>query len=92
MLLPIVLFMSANYSYDPWTIGFLTLATVTFIETIKDKHKLTSQDIFIIIISLLCVATAKAAYLGLVFFFAIVNKNEFTNKKLYYIYIICVLC
>lgn len=89
--LPTVIFLASNYSYDPWTIAFLTLSIVEYIETLKSNKKFSKESIFIIMFSLFCVATAKAAYIGIALAYIFTSKKYFINKKQFYIWHISIL-
>lgn len=81
MLIPSIVFLSSSHSYDPWTIGFLTLALVTFIETKKHKKQFTNSDILLVMLSMFAISTSKTAYLCFAIVLLFVKRENFASKR-----------
>lgn len=84
-MIPTVLFMAADYSYDYWVIAFLMLGIAYFISALQNKNeKICKKDIIIMSFSLAIACLPKQVYLPLCLIPFLMPWNKMENKKKYY--------
>lgn len=90
-LIPTTIFMAANYSYDPWIIGFTILGLAYFFSELQEDTPLKNKNILIMIGSILIGCFPKAIYFPLLFPLLFMPKRKFEGvkqRKYYYLMII----
>lgn len=81
-LLPSVLFLACQYSYDPAVISGITLAMVILINWFTDKDsKVNFKTLFIFVFSILYACFTKAVYIPLILLFLLIPSDRFKNGK-----------
>lgn len=81
-VIPTTLFMASNYSYDPWLIGFVTLAYAYFFYEIQNPDKkLETKNAILMIVFLMLGCMPKAVYCVLALPFLFMPKAKFKDKK-----------
>lgn len=93
-LLPTNLYMAANYSYDPWVIGWIVLAFAYYFEEIQNPDRpLQWKNVICIVVFLLLGCMPKAVYCVMALPFLFMPKKKFASKKMrmcYYLPVIIV--
>lgn len=93
-LLPTNLYMAANYSYDPWVIGWIVLAFAYYFEEIQNPDRpLQWKNVIRMVGFLLLGCMPKAVYCVMALPFLFMPKKKFTSKKMrmcYYLPVIIV--
>lgn len=90
-LIPTTIFMAANYSYDPWVVGFTILGLAYFFSELQEDTPLKNRNILIMIGSIIIGCFPKAIYFPLLFSLLFMPKKKFENvkqRKYYYLMII----
>lgn len=90
-LIPTTVFMAANYSYDPWVIGFTILGLTYFFSELQEDTPLKNKNILIMTGSILIGCLPKAIYFPLLFPLLFMPKRKFESvkqRKYYYLMII----
>lgn len=81
-LIPTNLYMAANYSYDPWVTGWITLGYVFFIAELQNPDKPMSMKSFIMMMaSFILGCMPKAIYFALMFPLLFMPRSKFKDKK-----------
>ena len=81
-LIPTNIFLAANYNYDTWLTGWMTLGLATFFgEWQKSDEKLSRKSFWTIGISLFLAVMPKLVYFPLSFIALFMPKKKFKNKK-----------
>lgn len=81
-LMPTTIFLSAQYSYDPYvTLGF-TLAAVYLINIFVDKNeKIDFKWMLIFLLAILLASCIKGVYILLILLFLFIPKDRFVSQK-----------
>lgn len=81
-LIPTTIFMSAQYSYDPPITAFLCLGTSVLInEFIEKEKKISIQNVFIFLFSIIYASFTKTIYAPLIFLILLLPKTKFKDNK-----------
>ena len=81
-LMPISLFLSSQYSYDPAVISGITLALVVLFNWFSDKtSKVDFKSMLTFIFAILYGSFPKAVYIPFILLFLFIPKEKFKNKK-----------
>lgn len=81
-MIPTCIFMAANYSYDPWVIGFVVLAYAYFFYEIQNpEKKLETKNAICMLVFLVAGCMPKAIYIVLGIPFLFMPKSKFASKK-----------
>lgn len=80
-LIPTMIFMAANYSYDAWVVGFTVLGFSYFFAVLQEEKQLENKDIGIIIGTILLGCIPKAIYFPILFPLLFMPKHKFKNSK-----------
>ena len=82
-LLPTNLYMAANYSYDPWVIGWIVLAFAYYFEEIQNPDRpLQWKNVICMVVFLLLGCMPKAVYCVMALPFLFMPKKKFASKKM----------
>ncbi|HBU11985.1 MAG TPA: hypothetical protein DEB31_04440 [Clostridiales bacterium] len=91
-LLPTTVFMSANFSYDPWIIGFLLLGFSWFFgEAQRPDKTLAARDWAIMLGAFALGLAPKAIYFPMVALLLFLPKTKFASRRAHIIYLLTVL-
>ena len=81
-LMPVSLFLSSQYSYDPAVISGITLALVILMNWFVDKNsKVDFKSMLLFIVSILYGSFPKAVYIPFILLFLFVPKDRFNSDK-----------
>lgn len=81
-LMPMVLFLSSQYSYDPAVISGITLSIVVLLNWFTDKNsKVDFKSMLTFIFAVLYGSFPKAVYIPFILLFLFVPKEKFKSKK-----------
>lgn len=81
-LMPISLFLSSQYSYDPAVISGITLALVILLNWFVDENsKVDFKSMLLFIVSVLYGSFPKAVYIPFILLFLFVPKDKFRSSK-----------
>ena len=81
-LIPTVVFLSSQYSYDHFVTLGIFLSTVQIINTFVDeKEKIDFKWMVIFLVGILGACFIKAVYVVFILLFLLVPKERFVNKK-----------
>ena len=81
-LLPTNIYMAANYSYDPWLIGFVALSYAYFFYEIQTPDEpLSVKNVVLMAVFLLIGCLPKAVYCVLALPFLFMPKKKFQSGK-----------
>lgn len=81
-LLPSVMFLACQYSYDPAVISGITLALVILINWFIDRNcKVNFKSMLLFIVSILYGCFPKAIYIPLILLFLFIPQSRFQDKK-----------
>lgn len=91
-LMPTAVFLSCQYSYDPFVTLGLTLGIVYLVNTFIDENeKIDFKWMFVFLSSMLVASFIKAVYVLFLFLFLFVPNNRFSSKKKAFKLKICIL-
>lgn len=92
-LIPMNLFIAANYSYDYWVTSLSLLGfAYLYSEMQTPDEKISSKSMAVMVGSLFLAFTPKAVYFPLMALLYCMPKKKFQNDKAYKHYIIMVTC
>lgn len=81
-LMPMLLFIATQYSYDPAVISGITLALVILLNWFTDKNsKVDFKSMLLFIVAILYGAFPKAVYVPFILLFLFVPKDRFRNER-----------
>lgn len=81
-LLPSVMFLACQYSYDPAVISGITLALVFLVNWFIDKScKVDFKSMLLFVFAILYGSFPKAVYIPFILLFLFVPQNRFEDKK-----------
>ena len=94
-LFPTSLFMASSFSYDPWIVSVVMLATAMMMKFIASEQKATVRNIIPCLIVLALGLASKAIYFPLVGLLLFVSKDRFDSpleRRRYYAAILLFVC
>ena len=81
-LMPMLLFIATQYSYDSAVISGITLALVILLNWFTDKNsKVDFKSMWLFIVAILYGVFPKAVYVPFILLFLFVPKDRFRNKR-----------
>ena len=91
-LLPTILFVAANFSYDTWCIAFIALGTVRIINIWLDRELVVDRKYMILTLLFMTLACmTKQFYIAFYLLCLFIPADRFRNKKNHRRYILVVL-
>lgn len=91
-LIPTMMYMSGNYSYDPWIAGFMMYGFCYFFSFLQDREKkMTKKDMILMLGSFVLGVLPKAIYFVIMFPLFLIPKTSFNNKKEHQKYLLWLL-
>lgn len=83
-LLPTVIFMAANYSYDPWILSLILLAVAQLMRLLLGKDASVSfKEASLVLLTLFLALAPKAIYFPLLGLLFLISKKKFKNSHEY---------
>lgn len=80
-LIPSILFISANYSYDTWVTGWLLFGFLRYLSWLQNPdQKLSCKEVAIVLLSFIVGLGPKAIYFPIFFLLLFIPKAKFPNK------------
>ena len=88
LLLPTVLFMASNFSYDPWLICFMMYGFCYFFSFLQNREKkMTKRDMILILGSFALGILPKAVYFIYMLPLFLIPAKSFCTKKEHHIFL-----
>lgn len=80
-MLPAVLFVASNYSYDIWVVGWLLFGFLKYLSWLQNpEQKLSAKDVLIVALSFVIGLGPKAIYFPIFFLLLFVPKSKFPSQ------------
>jgi len=81
-LIPTMVYMAGNYSYDPWIAGFMMYGFCYFFHFLQNRdQKIKKKDIFLMLGAFILGILPKAIYFVIMFPLFLMPKMTFETKK-----------
>lgn len=83
-MFPTLLFISSNYSYDTWVVGFIFLGMAYFVGNCQEEGKISYKDAIIMVCSFAIAIIPKQIYVAVLLIPFFMPKKKMQSKKRYY--------
>lgn len=81
-LLPSVLFVGSNYSYDIWVAGWFLFGFLRYLSWLQHpEEKLTAKEVLVVLLSFILGLGPKAIYFPILFLLLFIPKSKFPSRK-----------
>lgn len=81
-LLPSILFIGSNYSYDIWVIGWLLFGFLRYLSWLQNPdEKLSAREVLVVIVSFILGLGPKAIYFPIFFLLLFIPKSKFPSRR-----------
>ena len=92
-LLPTVVFLSANYSYDTWLTGWILFGFLRYLSWLqKPGEVLTAKEVVLVVLSLLVGLGPKAIYFPIFILLLFIPRAKFGTKRFAFRYRVTMIC
>lgn len=81
-LLPSILFIATNYSYDVWVVGWLLFGFLRYLSWLQNPNeRLSAKEVLVVLASFVLGLGPKAIYFPIFFLLLFIPKSKFPTRK-----------